>query len=101
MFKQFKDKALQGAMKIMQSEQAQKVMSSPEVQKAMMKAVQTGFKVKEDIANTRKVLTKRLNIASGDDLANLKRKLDRLERKVSDLRDENENLRAQVDDASE
>ncbi|MEO1271231.1 MAG: hypothetical protein AAFX99_24330, partial [Myxococcota bacterium] len=67
----------------------------PEVQKAMMKAVQTGFKVKEDIDNTRKVLAKRLNIATGDDLANLKRKLDRLERRVSDLREENEHLRAQ------
>ena len=97
MFKRFKNKALEGAVKLMQSEQAQKIITSPDVQKAMFKAFETGFKVKEDITNTRKVVAKRLNIATGDDLVDLKRKLDHLERRVSHLKDENTQLRHKAD----
>ena len=93
MFKRFKDKALESAVKLMQSEQAQKLVSSAEVQKAVLKAVKTGFKVKEDISNTRRVVVERLNIATGDDLVDLKRKLDHLERRVNHLKKENEHLR--------
>ena len=96
MFKRFKDKALEGAVKIMKSEQAQKIIASPDVQKAMFKAFETGFKVKEDITNTRKVVAKRLNIVTGDDLVDLKHKLDHLERRVTHLNEENTQLRAQA-----
>lgn len=99
MIKSFKDKAMAGAAKLMQSQQAQKLMTSPEFQKVMMKAFQTGMKVKSDLDSTKRNLAKKMNVATEDDLVTLKRKLDRLERRVTSLRDENADLKAKLSDA--
>ncbi len=99
MFKNLKDKAIDGAMKAMGNDQVQKVMNSPEFQQFMFRAFQTGMKVKSDVEEARKVVVKRMNVATGDDLEDLKRTLDRLERKVRDLKDENETLKEKLDDA--
>jgi polyhydroxyalkanoate synthesis regulator phasin len=97
MLKDLKDKALSGAMKIMQTEQAQKVMNSPDVQKAMFRAFQTSMKVKGDISDASRNMAKKLNFATNDDLQDLKRTIDRLERKVRDLKTENTDLKSKVD----
>lgn len=99
MLKKFKDKALEGAMKAMGNDQVQKVMSSPDVQKFVMRAFQTGMRVRSDIDDARRMVVKRMNVATGDDLENLKRTLDRLERKVQNLKDENETLKEKLEES--
>ncbi len=100
MWKNLKDKALSGAMKVIQTDQAQKMMNSPEVQKAMFRAFQTSMKVKSDVSDTGRTLAKRLNFATNDDLQDLKRNIDRLERKVRDLKTENKDLKTKVADVT-
>jgi polyhydroxyalkanoate synthesis regulator phasin len=98
MLKNLKEKALDGAMKVMQTDGAKKVMNSAEFQKMMMKAFQASFKVKQDLDEAKRTLAKRLNVATGDDLRDLKRTIDRLERRVKDLKRENEDLKTKVGD---
>jgi len=74
-------------MGFMQSDQGQKIMSKPEVQKAMTWAFQTSFKVKNNIDSAKKAAAKRFSVATEDDLKDLKRTLDRLERKVKKMND--------------
>ena len=88
MWKKLKDRAVSGAMKVVSSERARKVMDSEEFQSAVIRAVTTGMRVKRDLAEARRVLAKQLDVATGDDLADLKREIDRLERRVRDLREE-------------
>lgn len=97
MFKSLKEKAMANAMKVMQTDQAQKVMNSPEVQKAMFRAFQTGMKVKTDVSDASRNIAKRMNFATNDDLQDLKRTIDRLERKVRDLKTENKDLKKKVE----
>jgi len=99
MFKKFKDKALENAMKAMGNDKVQQMMNSEDFQRFMLRAFQTGMSVKGDLDEVRKTLVKRMNVASGDDLEDLKRTLDRLERKVRDLKDENEDLKEKIDEA--
>lgn len=98
MFKKFKEKAFEGAMKAMGDERLQKVIGSPEVQKVMTRALATGLRMRSDFEEARRNIVNRMNVATGDDLEDLKLKLDRLERKVRDLRDENETLREHLED---
>lgn len=97
MFKDIKNKALALGMKAMDTEQAKKVMSSEDFQGFMMKALQTSFKVREDLNSAKKVVAQRLNVATEDDLKNLKRQIDRLERNVRNLSTENEKLKAEME----
>ncbi|MCA9562945.1 MAG: hypothetical protein KC561_05625 [Myxococcales bacterium] len=83
--KNLKSKAMEAGMKFMQSDKGQKIMSNPDVQKAMSKAFQTAFKVKQGVDGAKKNLAKRMSVATEDDLKNLKRTLDRLERKVKKM----------------
>lgn len=98
MLKMLKEKALDGAMKVMQTDGAKKVMNSAEFQKMMTKAFQTTFKVKQDLDEAKRTLAKKLNVATDDDLQNLKRTIDRLQRRVKDLKDQNEELKTKVGD---
>lgn len=77
-----KARAMQEAMKFMQSNKGQKVMANPDVQKAMQWAFQTSFKMQNKISGAKKSLAKKLAVANEDDLKELKRSMDRLERKV-------------------
>ena len=99
MFKKLKDKALENAMKAMGNDKVQQAMNSPEFQNFVMRAFQTGMKVKTDMDEVRQTLVKRMNVATGDDLEDLKRTLDLLERKVRDLKDENEDLKEKLEDS--
>lgn len=83
--KEIKQRAMNGAMKLMQTDTAQKVMSKPEFQKAMAWAFQTSVKVKDNIEDTKKKLAKRFAVATEDDLKDLKRTIARLERKVKKM----------------
>lgn len=80
-----KGRAMQEAMKFMQSDKGQKIMANPDVQKAMQWAFQTSFRMQNRITDTKKSLAKKFAVASEDDLKDLKRSLDRLERKVKKI----------------
>ena len=94
----FKDGLLKGAMKVMQSERAQKLMTNESVQSAIGKAFQTGFAVKEELDESKQKFAKKLNLATGDDLRTMKRELDRLQRQVTKLKKEKEDLSTELDD---
>jgi len=97
MLKDLKDKALRLGMDAMDTDAAKKMMGSAEFQKVVMKAFQTSFKVRQDLNNAKKVVAKRLNVATGDDLKEMKRTIDRLERRVKNLKDDNDRLKATVE----
>ncbi len=80
-----KTRAMEGAMKFMQSDKGQKLMSNPDVQKAMSWAFQTSFKVKNNLDSAKKNLAKSFAVATEDDLKDMKRTLDRLERRVKKM----------------
>lgn len=82
-----KGKAMEAGMKFMQSDKGQKLMANPDVQKAMQWAFQTSFKVQGKVRDTKKTVAKRLSVATEDDLKDLKRTIDRLERKVKKMGD--------------
>ena len=89
--KDVKGQLLTGAMKVMQSDTARKVMSSPHFQNAMAFAFKTTFKVKNDIDSARKNVASALNLVTKDELRDLQRNVERLERRLK--RSENtENL---------
>lgn len=97
MLKDLKDKALRLGMDAMDTDAAKKMMGSAEFQKVVMKAFQTSFKVRQDLNNAKKVVARRLNVATGDDLKEMKRTIDRLERRVKNLKDDNDRLKATVE----
>ena len=88
----WKEELLKGAMKAMQSPTAQKVMGNEKVQNALGKAFQTGFALKNELDDRKSGFAKRLNLATSDDLRSMKRELDRLQRQVSKLKKEKEDL---------
>lgn len=89
-FKNLKSRAMDEAMKFMQSEKGQKIMSNPDVQKAMAWAFQTSFKVKNNVTTVKKSLAKKLAVATEDDLKDLKRTIDRLERRVKKMNNDSQ-----------
>lgn len=97
MLKDLKNKALALGMKAMDTDAAKKVMSSDDFQSFAMKAMQTGFKVRQDLDSAKKMVAQRLNVATEDDLKSLKRQIDRLERNVRNLSNENEKLKAELE----
>lgn len=101
MLKDLKDKALKMGMEAMDTDAARKLMGSPEFQKVVMKAFQTSFKVRQDLNNAKKVVARQLNVATGDDLKEMKRTIDRLERRVKNLKDENDKLKATMEKQDE
>ena len=98
MINDMKKKALSLGMKAMDTDAAKKMMTSPEFQKVVMKALQTGVKVRQDLNNAKKVMARSLNVATGDDLKEMKRNIDRLERRVRNLKTENEKLKDSMGD---
>ena len=82
MWKNLTEKAIGGAIKALQSDRAQRVLNNKDLHNAVERAVETGSKLRDDLAQARRMLAKRLDVATGDDLAELKKNLDRLERKV-------------------
>jgi hypothetical protein len=82
-----KARAMEGAMKFMQSDKGQKIMSNPDVQKAMSWGFQTAFKVKNNVQQAKRGLAKSFAVATEDDLKEMKRTLERLERRVKKMND--------------
>jgi ubiquinone biosynthesis protein UbiJ len=88
MWKRLKDRATRGAMKVVNSERAKRVLNSEEFQDAVVRAVTTGLRVRRDLSEARRALAAQLEIATGDDLADLKRQLEALEERMETLGDE-------------
>ena len=89
----WKDDIFKTAMKVMQNPTAQRIMGNEKVQKALGNAFKAGFQVKTELDDRKSDLAKRLNLATGDDLRNMKRELDRLQRQVARLKKEKEEAR--------
>lgn len=77
-----KDQLLNSAMKVMQSETARKVMSNERFQQGMAFAFRTTFKVRNEIDEGKKRIATRLNLVTKDELRDLRRTVERLERRL-------------------
>ena len=84
----FKDEFMKAAMKALQNPKVQKVMSNEKVQKGMAEAIKASYEVKSQFDEKKKEVAKKLNLATSDDLRSMKRELDRLQRQVSRLKEQ-------------
>jgi hypothetical protein len=89
-----KDQLLNAAMKLMQSETARQVMSNERFQQAMAVAFRTTFRVRNGIDNTKKRIAESMNFATREELRELRRNLERLERRLKKAEAEREKLLA-------
>lgn len=87
---EWKDELLKAAMKVMQNPTAQKVVSSDQFQKAVSGAFKASFAIKSELDDKKADLARKMNLATGDDLRNMKRELDRLQRQVARMKKEKE-----------
>jgi len=71
-----KDKATEGAFRVAASEKARALFSHPRVRQMVSEATRMGQQVKRDVNSVKKALAARVDMATTDDLAELKRKLD-------------------------
>lgn len=83
-----KDEFMKAAMKALQNPKVQKIMSNEKVQKGMAEAIKASYEIKSQIDEKKEELAKRLNLATSDDLRSMKRELDRLQRQVSRLKEQ-------------
>lgn len=83
-----KDDFMQAAMKALQNPKVQKIMSNEKVQKGMAEAIKASYEIKSQLDETKEELAKKLNLATSDDLRSMKRELDRLQRQVSRLKEQ-------------
>ena len=95
---EWKDEMFKAAVKLMQNPTAKKVMGNDKVQKAVGKAFEAGFQVKSELDEQKARFAKRLNLATSDDLRTMKRELDRLQRQVTKLKKEKQELQSRGDD---
>lgn len=86
-----KEQLLNSAMKAMQSDTARKVMSNERFQQAMALAFRTTFKVRSNIDNTKKRIAKSLNMVTKEELRDLRRSVERLERRLRRSEKANDN----------
>jgi len=93
-----KDEFMKKAMKALQNDKVQEIMSNEKVQKGMAEAIKASYEVKSQFDEKKKEFAKKLNLATSDDLRSMKRELDRLQRQVSRLK---EQQRRQEEDDSE
>ncbi|TVR02907.1 MAG: hypothetical protein EA398_06640 [Deltaproteobacteria bacterium] len=77
-----KARALEKAMKIAQSDSAQQIMADERFQRAFAQVFESSMKARDSIEKTRRDLAHRFNLATEDDLRDMKRKLERLERRL-------------------
>lgn len=77
-----KEKLMSGAMKVMQSDTARKVMSSQQFQNAMAFAFRTTFKVRNEVDNAKKKVANTFNLVTRDEVRELRRSVERLERRL-------------------
>ena len=94
----FKSRAIKHALDFLQSENGQKLVSNPDVQKAVHWTVENSIKLGKRLEETKKSIVKSLSIATDDDLHDLKKTVDRLEKRIKRMKAE-EKLR--LDEAEE
>ncbi len=80
--KDLKVQLVNQAMKMLQTDTAQKVMASPSVQNAMSFVFQASFKVKNEVQSTKRKLASALDLVTKEELRELRRNVERLERRV-------------------
>jgi polyhydroxyalkanoate synthesis regulator phasin len=86
----WKEELLKKGMKAMQSETAQKIMSNEKVQKGFAAAFKASYEIKNELDEKKSDFARRFNLATRDDLRDMKRELDRLRRQVSHLQKQKE-----------
>ncbi len=77
-----KGQLIASAMKVMQTDGARKIMASPQFQNAMAYAFRTSYKMRTDVENTKKRVAGAFNLVTRDELRELRRNVERLERRV-------------------
>jgi hypothetical protein len=82
----FKKKILKKAMKAMEDPRVQDVLNNEKVQKGMAEAFKASHKVRTEFEEKKAQLADFLNLATTDDLRSMKRELDRLQRQVSRMK---------------
>lgn len=80
--KDIKGQLFTGAMKLMQTDTARKVMASKQFQNAMAYAFRTTFKMRNEVDGAKKKFAGTFNLVTRDELRELRRNVERLERKV-------------------
>ncbi|MBA2662191.1 MAG: hypothetical protein H0U74_07835 [Bradymonadaceae bacterium] len=86
----WKDELLKTAVKAMQSDTAQKLMGNEKVQKGFAAAFKASYEIKTGLDEKKGDLARKFNLATKDDLREMKRELDRLRRQVTHLKKQNE-----------
>lgn len=84
----FKDTLFNVALKVMNNPTAQKIMSNETVQNTVGSAIGAGFTLKEKVDQTKKKIAGSFGLSTTDDLRDLKREVDRLQRQVDHLKEE-------------
>ncbi len=83
-----KDDLMEAAMKALQNPKIQEIMSNEKVQKGMAEVLKTSYELKSQLDETREEFARKLNLATSDDLRDMKRELDRLRRQVDRLKEQ-------------
>lgn len=96
-----KEQMLNTAMKLMQSETARKVMSNERFQQAMAVAFRTTFRVRNSIDQTKKRVADSMNFATREELRDLRRTVERLERRLKKAEADREKLAATLSSYSD
>ncbi|MCC7536553.1 MAG: hypothetical protein IT379_10090 [Deltaproteobacteria bacterium] len=91
-----KKELIERGMKLMQDPRVMKLMSDPRVMKAMMSAFQARTKVSENIDAQAAKLAKTFNLATKEDLRDLKKTVRKLEDTIKKLEKERDKLKAQA-----
>lgn len=86
---------LERGMKLMQDPRVMKLMQDPRVMKAMMTAFQVRGKVSDNLDQQAAKLAKTFNLATKEDLRDLKKTIRKLEDHVKKLEKERDKLKTQ------
>lgn len=82
----WKDEILKTAVKAMQSDTAQKLMSNEKLQRGFAAAFKASYDIKNGLDEKKSNLARKFDLATSDDLRDVKRELDRLRRQVTHLK---------------
>lgn len=78
----FKDKAMQTAMRLMQNKKVQKAMENPKVQQVFSTAIDRSVKIQRDFRDIKQQFAAQLELATEDDLESMKMELQRLREEI-------------------
>ena len=79
----FRERAVDAAMKLLQNENVQRAMNDERVQNAISSAVQRGGQLRSELGTLKKRVAAEFDLATEDDLREMKAELDRLRSSMS------------------